>query len=164
MHIILKLINYILSRIAVKISFLWGRIHTASFATINTSRYLPNDMQNWTSVTLYTNIIIMYCTMTFGNMFEMLHCYGAFARRQQLFKQESTFKQRHVDVLPRKYYVISQLRHINVKDPLWTLRVFTNTGDEFRRTHFAWRVSYDDDIYFRVFNKSKDRRIIKHPV
>ena len=46
---------------AVQISFLWGREHgehaEALFAASVTSRYLRNDMQNFTSVILYMNII-----------------------------------------------------------------------------------------------------------
>ena len=61
MAIILRLICKKLSRIAVKISFLWGCEHSvyaeASFAAIVTSRYLRYDMQNFTSVILYMNII-----------------------------------------------------------------------------------------------------------
>ena len=61
MAIILRLICENLSRIAVSISFLWGCEHTAyakaSFVAIVTSRYLRNNMQNFTSVILYMNII-----------------------------------------------------------------------------------------------------------
>ena len=60
MRIILRLICEILSRIAVKISFLWGHKHcvyaAASFAATDTSWYLRNDMQNCTFVILYMNI------------------------------------------------------------------------------------------------------------
>ena len=61
MAIILRLICENLSSIAVKISFLWGRIHgvyaEASFTASDTSLYLRNDMQNFTFVILYMNII-----------------------------------------------------------------------------------------------------------
>ena len=59
MVIILRLICEKLSCIAVKISFLWGceQCAEASFAASVTSRYLRNDMQNFTSVILYMNII-----------------------------------------------------------------------------------------------------------
>ena len=61
MTIILRLICDNLSCIAVKISFLWGYEHyvyaEVSFAASVTSRYLRNDMQNFTSVILYMNII-----------------------------------------------------------------------------------------------------------
>ena len=61
MAIILRLILENLSSIAVKISFLCGCEHCvyaeASFAAIVTSRYLRTDMQNFTSVILYINII-----------------------------------------------------------------------------------------------------------
>ena len=61
MAIILRLICEKLSSIAVKISFLWRCEHClypeAPFAASDTSRYLRNDMQNFTSVILYMNII-----------------------------------------------------------------------------------------------------------
>ena len=61
MAIILRLICNNLSCIAVKISFLWGCEHwvyaEVSFAASVMSRYLRNDMQNFTSFILYTNII-----------------------------------------------------------------------------------------------------------
>ena len=61
MAIILRLICENLSRKAVKISFLWGCENSAyaeaSFAAIVTSRYLRNDMQNFTSIILYMNVI-----------------------------------------------------------------------------------------------------------
>ena len=61
MAIILRLICENLSNIAVIISFLWGREHgvyaEASFAASVTSRFLRNDMQKFTSVILYMNII-----------------------------------------------------------------------------------------------------------
>ena len=60
MAIILRLICENLSSIAVKIIFLWGYEHCvyvgASFAA-SRPLYLRNDMQNFTSVILYMNII-----------------------------------------------------------------------------------------------------------
>ena len=61
MSIILRLIRENLSCKAAKINFLWGCEHCvkaeASFAASVTSRYLRNDMQNFTYVILYMNII-----------------------------------------------------------------------------------------------------------
>ena len=61
MAIILRLICENLSSKALKISFLWGCEHCVyaetSFAASVTSLYLRNDMQNFTSVILYMNII-----------------------------------------------------------------------------------------------------------
>ena len=61
MAIIIRLICENLSRIAVKISFLWGCEHCvyteAVFAASVTLRYLRNDMQNFTSEIVYMNII-----------------------------------------------------------------------------------------------------------
>ena len=58
--LILRLICEILSKIAVKISFLWGCklcvYAVSSFVATDTSWYLRNDMQNRTSVILYMNI------------------------------------------------------------------------------------------------------------
>ena len=85
MYIILRLICEILSRIAVKISFLWGRKHgvyaASSFAASITPWYLHNDMQNFTSVMLYKNIICI-AQWLLGISFEILHYCGAFAWRQ----------------------------------------------------------------------------------
>ena len=57
MYIILRWICEILSRIAVKISFLWGCKHgvyaIASFTASVTSWYLPNGLQNFTSFILF---------------------------------------------------------------------------------------------------------------
>ena len=64
MYIILRLSCKILSRIAVKISFLWslkqGVYASASFAASVTFLFLHNDRQNFSSVILYVNILIMY--------------------------------------------------------------------------------------------------------
>ena len=61
MAIILRLICENLSSKGVKINFLWGCEHCVyaetSFAESVTSWYLGNDMQNFTSVILYLNII-----------------------------------------------------------------------------------------------------------
>ena len=67
MYIILRLICEILSRPAVKISFLWGLKHivysAASFSASVTSSFLRNDMPNFTSDFFYMNII-MYRSVT----------------------------------------------------------------------------------------------------
>ena len=61
MDIILRLICENLSSIAIKKSFLWNCEHCvyaeASFAASVTSRYLRNDMQNFTSFISYMNTI-----------------------------------------------------------------------------------------------------------
>ena len=63
MYIILRLVCENLSRIAVKISFLWGPkygVYAAAYFSFNvTSRYLRDNMQNFTSVILYMNIIFI---------------------------------------------------------------------------------------------------------
>ena len=87
MAIILKLICENLNCIALKISFLRGCEHCVyaevSFAASVTSRYQCNDMQHFTSVILYMNII--YITQYLpGANFEILHCSGPFARRHKL--------------------------------------------------------------------------------
>ena len=61
MHIILRLVRENFSRIAVKISFLWGPKHgvyaTASFSANVTSGCSSKDNKMLTSVILYMNII-----------------------------------------------------------------------------------------------------------
>ena len=61
MYIILRLVFENFIRIAVKISFLWDPKHgvyaTASFSANVTSVCSRNDMQIFTSVILYMNII-----------------------------------------------------------------------------------------------------------
>ena len=82
MHIILRLICEILSRISAKLSFL--RVHkycvyaAASFVAIVTSCYLRNDNQNFSSVILYTNIICNAKWLLGANL-EIVHCSDAFA-------------------------------------------------------------------------------------
>ena len=117
MYITLRLICESLSRIDVKISFLWCRKHwvyaAVSFVAIVTSRYLPNVMQNFTSVILYMNIICN-AQWLFGAHLEILDCSADFTRRQKLLKQESTFKQTRVDFFTAKIWrhfsITSQLR------------------------------------------------------
>ena len=116
-----------MSGIAVKISFLWCRKHcvyaAVSFAAIVTSWYLRNVMQNFTSVILYINIIYN-AQWLFGASLEILDCFADFTRRQKLFKQENSFKQTRVEFfLPRKYDVISQLRHSYTKGPFCMARL-----------------------------------------
>ena len=63
--------------------------------------------------------IICNAQWIFDAYLEILDCSADFTRRQKvkLFKQESIFKQTRVDFLPRKYEVISQLRHSYPKGP-----------------------------------------------
>ena len=126
MHITLRLICESLSRIAVKLSFLWCFKHcvyaAVSFAAIVRSWYLRNLMQNFTSVILYLNIICN-AQWLFGANFDILDCSADFTRHQKRFKQENTFKQTCVDFLPRKYDAISQLRHSYAKGPFCVARL-----------------------------------------
>ena len=89
MYVILRLICENLSRIAVKISFLWGREYdvyaTASFAESATSWYLRNGMQNITPVILHMNIIWIVQWLSDANT-EILHYSSAFAWRHIRFK------------------------------------------------------------------------------
>ena len=60
----------------------------------------------------------------FDANFEILQWSGAFARRRKHYKPEIPFMQTRVDYfLPRKYDVISQLRHSYAKDPLCVTRL-----------------------------------------
>ena len=77
---------------------------------------------------MYMTIIYVAPWLIVGNS-EILHCSGVFACRHQLFKPERVFKQTRVNILPRKYYVISQLRHSYAKDPFcvaWLIYVLIN--------------------------------------
>ena len=127
MCIILRLFCEILSGVAVEIRFLWDSKHgvygAVSFIEIDTSRYLHKAMTKFTSVILYMNIICI-AQLLFDANFGILHCSGAFERRNKHCKPECSFIQTRVDYfLPRKYDVISQLRHSYAKDPLCVTRL-----------------------------------------
>ena len=125
--IFLRLIFEILSGIAVEIRFLWDSKHgiyeAASFIAIVTSWYLRMDMRKFISVILYMNIICIASWLFEANL-AILHCSDAFAQRHKHCKPECSFMQTGVDYfLPRKYDVISQLRHSLAKDPLCVTRL-----------------------------------------
>ena len=72
---------------------------------------------------LYMNNIYI-AQWLIGSTSDILHCSDVFARRQKLFKQESIFKQTHVNIfLPRKDNVISELHHSYVKTPFCVTRL-----------------------------------------
>ena len=131
MAIILRLICENLSCMAVKISFLWGYklcvYVEASFTTIVTSRYLRYDMQTFTSVILYMNIIYISIITQYlsGADFEILHCFGPFARRHKLFKPRKTSKQTRVEIFYRE-----------------NMTSFLNYVTATLRALFVWRGSY----------------------
>ena len=76
----------------------------------------------FTYVILYMNIIFI-AQWLFGGNSEILHCCDVFANSQKLFKPESIFKQTCQLFLPRKYEVISQLRHNYAKGPFCMTRL-----------------------------------------
>ena len=81
------------------------------------------ELEKFTSVILYMNTICIAQWLCDAN-FEILHCSDAFARRHKHCKPECSFMQTRVDYfLPRKYDVISQLRHSYAKDPLCVMRL-----------------------------------------
>ena len=127
MTIISRLICEKLSCIAVKISFLLGCEHCVhaevSFAASVTSRYLRNDMQNFTSVILYVNIIYIAQYLS-GTNFEILYCSGPIARRHKLFKTRNTSKQTRVEIFYRE-----------------NMTSFLNYVTATLRALFAWRGS-----------------------
>ena len=85
--------------------------------------YLCMDMRKFTSVILNINIICIP-QWVFEANFDIFHCSGARARRQKHCKRECSFMQTRVDnFLPRKYDVISRLRHSYVKYPLCVTRL-----------------------------------------
>ena len=67
--------------------------------------------------------ILFIAQWLFGGNSEVLHCPDGLTRRQKLFKQENNFKQTHVIFLPRKYDVISHLRHSYAKGPFCVARL-----------------------------------------
>ena len=128
MHIILRFICGIFSRI----SFLLGCKHcvyeAASFAASLTSWYLPNGKQTFTFVILYINIICI-TKWIFGASFQILHYSSAFALRQKHFKPWNFFKQTHVDFFTTKIW-----RHFSITSQLCLgpflcdlAQTFTNT-------------------------------------
>ena len=94
MYIILILVCETFSRIDVKKSFLWGHKHgvyaAASFSVNVTSWCTPKDMQIFTSVILYINVIFIAQWLSDGNS-EILCCSDIFACRHKLSKPESIF-------------------------------------------------------------------------
>ena len=103
-----------MSRIAVKINFLWGRLCSSVICSkchVVIHVYIRNDMQNFTSVILYMNIIHVWIAQwLFGDNFEILHCSDAFSTSKwtiKLFQASVDF------ILPRKFsfpnYVTSTL-------------------------------------------------------
>ena len=68
--------------------------------------------------------IICNAQWLFGANFQFLESSVDFTRRQiNFFKQDNTFKQTRVDFLPRKYDVITQLRHSYAKGPFCVARL-----------------------------------------
>ena len=61
-------------------------------------------------LTTYKMLLLLYCILTsylsqsglYGADFQILHCSGAFGRRQKTFKPENTFKQTHVNFFTAK--------------------------------------------------------------
>ena len=77
----------------------------------------------FTSFILYINTICIAQWLSGGNS-EILHGYDVFARRQILCKPESIFQANTCQLfLPRKYDVISQLRHSYAKGPFCVARL-----------------------------------------
>ena len=129
MIITLRLICESLSRIAVKIRFLWFHklcvYAAASFAATHTSWYLGNDMQKCASV-----ICIWISNVSLSAYkIVILKSYTVPVRLHEVtnFLNQKAFSSKHVSIfLPRKYDVISQLRHSYVKDPLCVTRLMYN--------------------------------------
>ena len=95
----------------------------ASFIAIVMSLYLRKDKRKFTSDILYMNIICIAQWLFDANS-EILHCSGAFAQCHKCCKPECSFMQTRVNYfLPRKYDVISQLRHSYAKDPLCVMQL-----------------------------------------
>ena len=116
MYINLRLICENLSRIAVKLIFLWGCEHgvyaTASFAANVTSWFLRNSMHSFPPVIFYVNVICIAQWLTGANI-EILHYCSAFPRHI-LFKPYNNFKQTGLNFFTTKIWshfsITSQLR------------------------------------------------------
>ena len=127
MHDNIRLICETSSGISVDINFLWnskyGVYGAESFIATVKSGYLRKDLRKYTSVILYMNIICIAQWLFDANL-KILHCSDAFTRRHKHNKPECSFMQTCVDYfLPRKYDVISPLRHSYAKDPLCLTRL-----------------------------------------
>ena len=100
MCINLRLIFEILSGIAVEIRYLLDSKHgiygAGSFIATVTSWYLRMDMRKFTSVILYMNSTCI-AQWLFEANFEVLHCYGAYARRHKHGTPECSFMQTRFD-------------------------------------------------------------------
>ena len=126
MCVILKLFCEILSRIAVKIRSLSGRRHyvyaAASYAAIDASWYLRNDMQNstllfciWTSYVTHSDYLVPI--LTFYNVPVPLYDVKNFFKKTALLSK-------HVSIfLLQKYDIIFQLRHSYAKYPFCETRL-----------------------------------------
>ena len=84
MYIILRLVCENFSRIAVKITYLWGPKHgvyaAVSFQQIWRPDVSRNDPEIFNSFILYMNIIFI-AQWLFADDSEILHCSNVFARR-----------------------------------------------------------------------------------
>ena len=77
--------------------------------------------------------IIFIAQWLFGGNSKILHCSDVFARREKLYKPEKNFKQTQL-FLPRKYDVISQLRHSYAKGPFCVAQLIYKNGDYYNPT------------------------------
>ena len=134
MYIILRLVCENFSRIAVKISFLWGLKNdvyaAASFSANVTSWCSHSDTQIFTSVNLHMNIIFI-TQWLFGGNSESLHCSNVFASHQKLFKPENIFEQTRVNFFYRE-----------------NMTSFLNYVTATLRALFVWRGSFVNDCCF----------------
>ena len=129
MYIILRLVCETFSKIDVKISFLRGHKHgvyaAASFSAKVTSWCSRNDTHILTSVILYINIIFRVithsdCLVVILKLFTV----PMFLHAVTNFVNQKSFSSKHVSTfLPRKYDVISQLRHSYAKSPFCVARL-----------------------------------------
>ena len=134
---ILRLVCENFRRTAVKISFLWGPKHdiyaAVPFSANVTSWYSRNDMQIFTSVIFYMNIIFI-AQWLFGGNSKILHCSDVFVRLEKLYKPEKNSSKNMSIFLPRKYDVISQLRHSYAKGPFYVAQLINKNGNYYNTT------------------------------
>ena len=138
------------SRMAVKISFLWGHKHgvhaTASFSANGTSWCSRNDTQIFTSVILYTFVSTSYlwhidCLVVILKFYTV----PMFLHTIRNFVNQKAFSSKHMSAfLLRKYDAISQLHHSYAKGPFCVKRlIFTMLLKKTVKDKLSYQPSYN---------------------
>ena len=153
MYIILRLVCENFNSIAVEISFLRGPkngVYAAALYLANvTSGCSRNDTEIVTSVILYIDIIYI-AQWLFGGNSEILHQSDVFLHAIRNFLIQKALSSKRVSTfLPRKYDVISQVRHSYAKGPFWVARLIY--GMTFFKKYFVRTFFIDDRTVLSLF-------------